>query len=708
MHKPTFIHNFVTPFCKCQKQTSMNIRISAIIASLCCTMFMAAAEISNLPKKLINGKEFYVYKVARAEGLYAISNKFEISQEEIIKYNPSAKNGLKLDQILLIPTSRSGNESVADENNTDAEEVSTFRHTIKRGESLYSISKMYGVTIKAILEANPGTTQNIKAGAILNIPQKIQKKSSSASTSPTVRRNEPTAASASAESADANDYTFHTIVRGETLFHIAQQYNCGIEDILRANPGIKPNRLYDGSVIRIPQTAAYKDEPTLEQVSDTTSVTQYVTYTVKRKETLYSIAKKFDITVDALKEANPGVRTVKKGNKINIPEQKVEITSHSVPTVTDEQINDLYSRIYERKNAKHINVAVILPFMLQHKPDIKAALYTEYYQGFLLAVDSLKRQGFSVNVYAYDTEGSLNKVRNILNNGVISSMDLIIAPDNDEMIDLIADYSAQYDINVVNTFSIKNEKANTNARVFQTNIPHSYLYAETAERFIRLFYNREVIFLSNAADSAEMYDFVPLLQTELTNNGIAYRTCTYQNTLSQEELAKAVNNSASVIFVPTSNKQQVPDAILSSLTTFVDNNPQCKVSLFGFPGWLVQANSHLNEFYKLDTYIFSRFYTDPGDAQKLNFDLKFNYWYNDEMIKASPQYGLLGFDTGLYFLQAVAKNGKNFSNYDLTPSGNALQTDFRFERINNWSGFINKSFYFIHFTPYMTTEKIKE
>ena len=52
--------------------------------------------------------------------------------------------------------------------------------------------------------------------------------------------------------------------------------------------------------------------------------------------------------------------------------------------------------------------------------------------------------------------------------------------------------------------------------------------------------------------------------------------------------------------------------------------------------------------------------------------------------------------------------GVGFSNYDLTPSGNALQTDFRFERINNWSGFINKSFYFIHFTPYMTTQKIKE
>lgn len=685
----------------------MNIRFSAIIGLLCCAALAATAEVPNLPKKTINGKEFYVYKVARSEGLYAISHKFDISQEEIVRYNPSAKKGLKLNQILLIPVATSDNTATAESDTSFSteEEVSTFRHTIKRGESLYSISKMYGVSINAILNANPGTTQHIKAGAVLNIPQKNKKRNST--TLPDVT-HKVTNASKETNNAESNDYTFHTIVRGETLFHIAQLHQCSVEDLLRANPGIKPNKLYDSSVIRIPQKSKYKDKPVLEQVSDTTSVLQYVTYTVKRKETLYSIAKKFKISVDSLKQVNPGIRTVKRGDKINIPEQKVEITSHKVATVTDEQINDLYNRIYERKNAEHINVAVILPFMLQHKPDIKAALYTEYYQGFLLAVDSLKRQGYSVNIYAYDTEGSLNKVRNILNNKVMSSMDLIIAPDNDEMIDLIADFGAQHDINVVNTFSLKNEKVNTNARVFQTNIPHSYLYAETIERFIRLFNTREVIFLSNTEDTTDTYDFIPLLQAELSNAGISYRTCSYTKTLSQADLTTAVGNATSVIFVPTSNKPQVPDAILTPLTTFVESNPQCKVSLFGFPSWLVQANSHLNEFYKLDTYLFSRFYADPGDAQKLDFDLKFNYWYNDEMMKASPQYGLLGFDTGLYFLQAIAKNGKNFSNYELNASGNALQTDFEFERINNWSGFINKSFYFIHFTPYMTTQKIKE
>lgn len=684
----------------------MNIRFSAIIGLLCCAAFTAAAEVPNQPKKTINGKEFYVYKVARSEGLYAISHKFDISQEEIVRYNPSAKKGLKLNQILLIPVATNDNTATpGSDTSFSTEEVSTFRHTIKRGESLYSISKMYGVSINAILNANPGTTQHIKAGAILNIPQKNKKRNSTTTPDET---HKVTNASKETNNAESNDYTFHTIVRGETLFHIAQLHQCSVEDLLRANPGIKPNKLYDGSVIRIPQKSRYKDKPILEQVSDTTSVIQYVTYTVKRKETLYSIAKKFKISVDSLKQVNPGIRTVKRGDKINIPEQKVEITSHKVATVTDEQINDLYNRIYERKNAEHINVAVILPFMLQHKPDIKAALYTEYYQGFLLAVDSLKRQGYSVNIYAYDTEGSLNKVRNILNNKVMSSMDLIIAPDNDEMIDLIADFGAQHDINVVNTFSLKNEKVNTNARVFQTNIPHSYLYAETIERFIRLFNNREVIFLSNTEDTTDTYDFIPLLQAELSNAGISYRTCSYTKTLSQADLTTAVGNAVSVIFVPTSNKPQVPDAILTPLTTFVESNPQCRVSLFGFPSWLVQANSHLNEFYKLDTYLFSRFYADPGDAQKLDFDLKFNYWYHDEMMKASPQYGLLGFDTGLYFLQAIAKNGKNFSNYELNASGNALQTDFEFERINNWSGFINKSFYFIHFTPYMTTQKIKE
>lgn len=686
----------------------MSIR-SIITTALCLTVLSITAQTAGLPKKNIDGKEFYVYKVAKSEGFYAISHKFKISQEEIIRYNPTAKNGLKRDQILLIPV-QAADTKVAGLSQND---VHTFEHTIKRGESLYSISKMYNVSISAILKANPGVTKRIKAGDILRIPQKNRKRVSSETPAPaatiaaeTVKTDSVVHTSNSGQ--DSAEYSFHTVASGETLFAISRQYACSIEDILRSNPGISPDKLYKGSVIRIPAQRLHSDETAIAQVADTVKVTQFVPYKVKKKETLYSIAKKFNLSVDDLKKANPGVKAVKQGKTINIPEQKTEINSRKELVVTDEQIDKIYNRIYEKKNVGHSNVAVILPFMLQHKPDVKSALYTEYYQGFLLAVDSLKRQGFSINVYAYDTEGSVNHVKNLLDKPEMKTMDLIIAPDNDEMIDLIADFGAKYDVNVVNTFSLKNEKVNTNARVFQTNIPHSYLYAETVDRFIRTFRNREVVFISDIEDAAEPHDFADILRDELANQGIPYRTCTYKATLNQSDLLSALGDTTSVVFVPTSNKKEVPDAIVAPLATFVENNPQYAVSLFGYPSWITQINDYLNEFYKLDTYMFSRFYTSSADSRKQDFDMKFHYWYNDEMMNASPQYGLLGFDTGLYFLSAIAQNGKNFANYDLTASSNALQTDFKFERINNWSGFINKSFYFIHFTPYMVIQKTNE
>lgn len=62
------------------------------------------------------------------------------------------------------------------------------------------------------------------------------------------------------------------------------------------------------------------------------------------------------------------------------------------------------------------------------------------------------------------------------------------------------------------------------------------------------------------------------------------------------------------------------------------------------------------------------------------------------MINASPQYALLGFDTGIYFLSAIREHGKNFASQDIRPSIDRIQTDFSFQRVNNWSGFINKSF----------------
>lgn len=687
----------------------MNLK-NIITYVLCSLALIASAQIENLPRKTLNGKEYYVYKVSKGESVYSISKKFSVPQSDIIKYNPSAKNGLKRDQMLFLPA----DVDVVDNDS----ENNSFVHTVRRGESLYAIAKMYHVTIDEIRELNPNIATKINVGQKLDIPQKSGGSSLTA------------VSIASAQQTDAKkelvttEYLYHTILSGETLYAISGKFDVTVKEIIRANPGIKPNRLQKGTVIRVPvkKTVTEALEPVnevaqaavvnaMETTQEETSLDiSYRRYEAKRKETFYSIAQKFDIPIDSLKQANRDIRVVKEGMTINIPIAQAETDSveNESEENTSEYLDNVYAQVYEKNDADHINVAVILPFMLhEDESNIKSSLYTEYYQGFLLAVDSLKRQGYSINLYAYDSKGSTETVKSILDKELMTTMHLIVAPEDDEAINLIADFGERYDINVVNTFSLKNDRVNTNARVFQTNIPGSYLYAEATSLFIRTFSNKSVVFLNNIDVEDAENEFVTTLKDELNKRNIPYTTCNYNTVLNVNDL-RSVSEQPAVVFVPTSNKKETMVTILSGLEEFVDRTPNCNVSLFGYPGWVPQISKNVNSLYKVNTYIFSRFYTIPDDPMLYDMSIKYLYWYNKEMKNASPRYAILGFDTGLYFMNAIAKYGRNFANYELPNGDNSIQTGFNFERINNWSGFINKSFYFVHLSPDMKIEKITQ
>ena len=717
-----------------RKEQITTMRIRTIITCILCSfVLMVAAQHDDLPRKTLNGKEFYVYKIKKGDGFYSVSKKFNTTQDEIIQYNPSAKNGLKRDQVLFIPIPDDG---------TKTTESATFTHTIKRGETLSAISKMYNVTIDDICELNPNARRRIYAGDKLLIPQREAKSAASTASKATTSESASNTTTSSASSSVSNStsstgidntttYSYHTIRSGETLYSIAEKHNTTVEVIMRANPGIKPNSLARGAVIRIPgqskaanlsvdkQQDKTPEQPiiTEEVTTDNTVIEEieepqgaYTTYTAKRRETFFSIAQKFGIDMQALKAANPKVSKVNQGTVLNIPvvEEEQEASSEAAVVVDEtEYLNSLYNQIYERNDNSNINVAVILPFMLKQEMNVRSSLYTEYYQGFLLAVDSLKRQGHSINIHAYDSEDSLDVVREILTDPALTAMDLIIAPDNDSAIDLIADFGEKHDINVVNTFSMKNEKVNTNARLFQTNIPGTYLYAESIALFLKTFSNKTVVFLHNNDNNEADNEFITNLKSELAERNMQEITCNYTTVLELSHLGN-VKNFPSVVFVPTSNKKEALATILPALDEFVTNNPQCDVALFGYPSWVPQINKNINRFYKLDTYMFSRFYTIPNDNRLYDLSIKYLYWYNNEMKNASPRYALLGFDTGMYFMSAIAQHGKNFAQYDLFPDYSSLQTDFKFERINNWSGFINKSFYFVHLSPDHTIEKISD
>ena len=85
----------------------------------------------------------------------------------------------------------------------------------------------------------------------------------------------------------------YTIMAGDTLFLLAQRFNVTVQAIINANPGIDPNRLQIGQVICIPRM--------------TPSCPNGFLYTIMAGDTLFSLAQRFNVTVQAIINANPGI-----------------------------------------------------------------------------------------------------------------------------------------------------------------------------------------------------------------------------------------------------------------------------------------------------------------------------------------------------------------------------------------------------------------
>lgn len=110
-----------------------------------------------------NKQEFAYHKVERKQTLYSICKKYGVTEEDVYKYNPHARLGLKTGETLQIPVG--GNSA------PDKEDVNFVYHTVKQNESFNSISQLYGVEIADIVKYNQQAKFSMKPGDVLRIPK---------------------------------------------------------------------------------------------------------------------------------------------------------------------------------------------------------------------------------------------------------------------------------------------------------------------------------------------------------------------------------------------------------------------------------------------------------------------------------------------------------------------------------------------------------
>lgn len=572
-------------------------------------------------------------------------------------------------------------------------ETGYLEHTVTKGQSLFSIASMYNVTVDELVRLNPGSEKRIRVGKTLRIPQK--------------------------DGSNVNKPIFHTIQPGETLYQLTVKYGVTAKAICLANPGLSAQNFRIGQIVAIPRRAEKPTEPVQNSNVAATNHTDSHSgvkpsaqddkkgyrdmHKVKRRETIFSISKEYGITEEELIEANPELRTnkLKKGSFLFIPYKKVAEENKPKPTPTVIPTNEeLFNQNVAKKTSyKTIKAAVMLPFMTNEAEQKDEQMrMVEYYEGFLMAVDSLKRQGVSVDLYTYDTKGRSATINQILSKKEMKSMDIIFGPSYNKNVEPLAQFANKHNIRLVVPFAPKVEQVFNIPQVFQVNTPQSYLYSEVYEHFIRKFSAHNIVFLNANNGVEEKLEFINGMKNELKDNGINYRELSLSSEVNPDEIIAAMDTLSENIFIPTSGKNMALVKLLPRITQVLHEHPHFKMKLFGYPEWQTYTQDHLASFYELDTYFYSSFYTNNLFSEAVQFTQAYRRWYSKDMANIFPKYGMLGFDTGYFFLKGLAKHGnkmeENLSNIKVVP----IQTGFKFERVNNWGGFINRKVFFVHFS----------
>ena len=564
---------------------------------------------------------------------------------------------------------------------------SYFLHTITKGQSLYSIASMYNVTTADIIKLNPGSSEQIKAGERLKIPQK---------------------------NAGSGQQTFHTIQAGETLYKLTQRYGVTAQHICKANPGLSAENFRIGQVIVIPAQTESSEETIINEVKSAGAVSSASTplkpkcrdmHRVERKETIYSISRLYGITEAELIAANPELRTekLKKGKFLCIPytsagnnqkEQEQPVSPTTIPT--DNELFDKSKK--ENPKIATIKAAVMLPFMTDGSGNRdEQTRMVEYYEGFLMAVDSLKEKGVSIDIYTYDTYNNTSSVKSILAKDEMKNMNIIFGPAYPEQVKPVADFAKKNNIRLVIPFTSKGNEVFNNPSIYQINTPQSYLYSEVYEHFTRKFTNANVIFLDAEDGDKDKADFIKGLKEELKGKHIPF-TELKGEAITPESLKGVMNATLDNVFIPTSGTNIALIKLLPQLIVTLRDNPDYRMQLFGYPEWQTYTNDHLASFYELDTYFYSSFYTNNLFPEAIRFSSAYRKWYSKDMSNTFPKYGMLGFDTGYFFLKGLSQYGSNLEDKLNKVTVTPIQTGFKFERVNNWGGFINRKVFFVHFT----------
>lgn len=625
---------------------------------------------------MIYDREVIYHIVKKQESLFGIAKKYNVKITDIQSLNPGLAEQINEGQLLKIPRNEPADKP-------EIEQAFTL-HEVRQSETLYSISKLYGLTTGDIKDFNPGLTDTIRTGQIIKIPGEENFTSESKKPAVTIK-----------------NYTVHKVSSGETLYSIARQYGVNIDSVYAYNTGLSSG-IYPGQEIRIPLRRNPVD---------------YISHTVRSGEKLQTISEKYNVSKKDIKNENPD-----KGNKyvegetIRIPVDKGSLITQKPDTIR-EVIEKPQAEVMveaEDPSKKVYNVALLVPFSLEvmdslNPTDIdyfdklsrlKSFRFIQFYEGFLIAADSLEKQGFRLNLFVYDVDNDPEKVDAIRKSSEIKRMDLIIGPFFNKSFTPIAELAKNYEISIVNPLSERDEVVKGNPFVFKIK-PSPESQAVYAARYIAENYNQSNVLVIRAnslsfKNTATQIDLV-LREKNFISTGSDPQKMLTDINYNIEHFQGVLNNlkkgTRNVIIIPTDDKVFSLD-VVSKLNQL---HRTYNILLFGLPDWSEFTDIETQHLHNLDFHTVVAGYTDYDDPKIIELVKKFRSKYKTEPQEV--KYAFDGFDIGWYFMNALMQFNKNFPDRIEKINQGLTQGSYFFERSGE-DGYLNNHWIIVKYNNY--------
>lgn len=579
------------------------------------------------PERDVDGKRYYIHNVEPGNTLWGLQQMYGVKVEEIMAANPTLSSGLKAGESILIPIQGLGQQS------SQTQEILTSKYKVKKGETLYGISRKFNTSVDNLISLNPILSEStLQKGQIIIVPGE----------------------------GDGEEVVETNVTDNNT--HSDPVPNPFVADTVKSENG-------ESHEVRV----VFNDS--------------IVNHKVLQHETMYSISKRFMVSIETImKENNLSSTTLSTGQILKIPvrQERIEkLVIKPVPPAYDPNGTDPID--FEVKD--RYKIAVIVPFFLEHGKGYSeyiSDVATQFYMGSTLAIDTLKELGLNADIQYYDSKRDSATVMKILNTPGFENTDLVIGPFFPITQKLVSEYCKENAIRMVTPVSSETSLLEGNRLVYSA-VPSSITLMEQLADYIAENHSSDRIIFVKPVKEEDM----PLYEAfrDAYNRAESSGSKAALNETTVQGMKNFMTKSSDNVFIYPCENRHYAEKFFNEVSVSNFRAKKDGIIIYGTKKWVDFTGVHNSYKNDLNMRFSSPNFVDYYTDKMINMNKAYRALYKTDFSKMAIQ----GYDVMLYSCSHFLMND--------TPV-NLLMNDFNFVQIDEGDGYENKHIYVIEQEDY--------